>query len=106
MNIPESIRIGDQVFQVKLVTECNSDGRVLAGNIDFVTGVLKLRSDMFGDYLDCVFLHEVMHGMFEFMGYEQDETMVDRLAKALHMVIKDNPSIFEKESGGSNENKN
>lgn len=43
-------------------------------------------------------LHEMIHGMLDFLGYtEHDEKRVDELANVLHMVIQDNPEIFESE---------
>ena len=43
-------------------------------------------------------IHEMIHGMLDFLGYcEHDEKKVDELANVLHMVILDNPEIFESE---------
>lgn len=40
-------------------------------------------------------LHEMLHGVFEFLGYKNhDEKRIDELANALHMVILDNPELF------------
>ena len=40
-------------------------------------------------------LHEMMHGIFDFLGYkDHDEKQIDELANALHMIILDNPEIF------------
>ncbi len=42
------------------------------------------------------FLHEMIHAIYDFLGYsEHDEKKIDELANALHMVIKDNPEMFE-----------
>ena len=45
--------------------------------------------------MEADFLHEMIHGMLDFLGYkEHDEKRVDELANVLHMVILDNPEIF------------
>jgi predicted metal-dependent peptidase len=48
--------------------------------------------------MEADFLHEVVHAILSHLGYcEHEEKKVDELANVLHMVIKDNPTIFESE---------
>lgn len=52
--------------------------------------------------MEADFLHELVHGIFDHLGYtDHDEKKIDELANVLHMVIVDNPEIFETfERGG------
>ena len=47
------------------------------------------------DYTKEVFLHEILHGIYEHCGFTQNEDNVRALSTALYMVIKDNPEIFK-----------
>jgi len=93
--IPDKVKIGGQVYAVKIVDKCNADNRNTDGQIIYSQDTIEIRKDLTGDYLDYVLLHEIFHGIYEHCGFEQNENEVDRLSKALHMVIKDNPDIFK-----------
>lgn len=41
------------------------------------------------------FLHEILHGIDEFLGIKLEEEQIDKLARGLAMLILDNPDLFE-----------
>jgi hypothetical protein len=93
--IPNQIKIGGQVYAVNVVDNCNAENRNCDGQIIYSKDTIEIRSDMKGDYLKYVLLHEVFHGIYEHCGFEQNENEVDRLTRALHMVMKDNPQLID-----------
>jgi hypothetical protein len=103
MYITDKVKIGGLVYTVKKVDKCKSDNRNTDGMIHYDEGIIELQKDMQGDYLSYVFIHEIVHGIYDFLCYEQDEKIVDQISRALHMVIKDNPEIFK---GGDNDAQN
>jgi len=94
MTIPDKIKIGGETYKIEMVENCNSENRNCDGQILYGKNAIQLRKDLEGDYRDYVFIHELLHGIFEHCGFEQEEGQVDRLARALNMVIKDNQNIF------------
>jgi|LSQX01.3.fsa_nt_gb hypothetical protein len=95
MNIPDEIKIGGSKYIVgtaDIVDEdnCNIDGKILYSEL-----VIRLKKNLNPEYQKEVFLHELVHGIFEMIGFEQDEDKVNRLTKGLLMVINDNPDIFK-----------
>jgi predicted metal-dependent peptidase len=95
MNISEKVKIGGQFYTIKFVDKCNTDNRNTDGQIIYGENTIEIRKDLQGDYLDYVLIHEIFHGIYEHCGFKQNENEVDRLSRALHMVIKDNPDIFK-----------
>ncbi|MGE5328002.1 MAG: hypothetical protein ACM3KR_00640 [Deltaproteobacteria bacterium] len=95
MKIPDKVKIGGQTLDVKRVDKVQDDNRNTDGLIIYGKDLIEIRDDLQGDYADFVFLHELFHGIYEHCGFEQNENEIDRLARALHMVIKDNPDIFK-----------
>jgi hypothetical protein len=95
MKVTDKVKIGGQTYDIKLLPQCTTENRMCDGQILYDKGIVELRNDLQGEYKEYVFTHEIIHGIFEFCGLEQDENMVDRIARALHMVIKDNPDIFK-----------
>lgn len=61
------------------------------GEIDFNKQIIKIDSTLQEDKKTQVFLHEIIHGIFDELGfYEQseDEKLVQSLATALHQSLK------------------
>lgn len=96
MQIPERIKIGGIIYHVKNEAVVSRDNHNIDGEVNYSEQIIRLKDVIQGEYREAVFIHEIVHAMFEFCGIEQDENIVSRLSNALHMVIKDNPEIFEK----------
>ncbi|ACQ51726.1 hypothetical protein [Clostridium botulinum] len=94
MNIPDKVKIGGVTYNI---IECNNpseEEHQVDGMIVYHKQEIRLKNDMDKEYKENIFLHEVIHGIFEYIGFEQDESMVIRLSNALHGFVKDNPNIF------------
>lgn len=95
MKITDTVKIGGITYNVKTSDLISNDVNV-DGQIDYKAQVISLKSDMKedADYAKEVFLHEILHGIFEHCGFKQNEDNIRALSIALYMVIKDNPGIF------------
>jgi hypothetical protein len=94
MNIPNFLKIGGRMYEVQTVEKCSTDDKAVDAYIRYGESKIELRSDLKGDYREFAFLHEMVHAINDFCGFEQDEEKVSLMARALHMVINDNPDIF------------
>lgn len=94
MKITDFVKIGGQIYSVRRPVICNEDNRNTDGQIRYGKNEIVIQDTLAGDYADYVFVHEIVHGIFEFLCLEQDEKTVDKISRALHMVIKDNPEVF------------
>ena len=95
MKITDSVKIGGITYKVEL-SDLISNDVDCDGQIDYKEQLISLKSDMNhnADYAKEVFLHEILHGIFEHCGFKQNEDNIRALSIALYMVIKDNPGIF------------
>lgn len=95
MKIIDSVKIGGITYKVEL-SDLISNNVDCDGQIDYKEQLISLKSDMKQntDYAKEVFLHEILHGIFEHCGFKQNEDNIRALSIALYMVIKDNPGIF------------
>jgi hypothetical protein len=96
MKITDSVKIGGIEYDVK-VSSLISNNVDCDGQIDYKEQLILLKSDMKADadYTKEVFLHEILHGVYEHCGFTQNEDKIRALSIALYMVIKDNPEIFK-----------
>ena len=102
MKIPKQVKIGGLVFDVKLVDEpiildeCGDTEH--GGMIDYAQTVITLHNKVSREYIGLIFLHEIIHGVFEFMeidtATDETEAVVSKLANGLHAVLKDNKLDF------------
>jgi Zn-dependent peptidase ImmA (M78 family) len=95
MNIPKVLKVGGQTYEVKIVDKCSTDNKAVDAYIKYDESIIEVRSDIKGDYKIFAFLHELVHAVYDFCGFEQDEDNVSLMARALHMVFNDNPDIFK-----------
>ena len=96
MNIPDKIKIGGKIYKVEitdnLVLGCDYSGECVESDL-----IIRVRPNLAEGHKETVFLHELLHAVHNFLGYNNhDEKKIDELANTLHMVIQDNPNIFEK----------
>lgn len=94
MKIPEKVKIGGKTYTVK-ITDNISLGRVgYSAEIDYLNLEIRIQPSA-KEKMEADFLHEVMHGIFDFLGYkEHDEKHIDELAQSFYMIVQDNPEIF------------
>lgn len=88
--LPETIKIGAIQYKVNVVNECDEDNLNIDGKIVFPKQEIRIKNGLEKEYQENVLLHEVIHGIFEFCGWEQNEENITRLSNALYQVLKDN----------------
>ncbi|MDQ0270799.1 ImmA/IrrE family metallo-endopeptidase [Cytobacillus purgationiresistens] len=87
-------RIGSVAYEVKHVPQL-AEQHDLIGQIVYKDAVIKLEETLEGTRLKEVFIHEIMHGIFYEAGYaEQDEDLINRTAKVLYGMLRDNDFGF------------
>ena len=102
MKIPKQVKIGGLRFDVKLVDDPiildEYGDKELGGMIDYNKTEIILHGAVSEEYLSLIFLHEIIHGVFEFMeidtATDETEAVVSKLANGLHAVLKDNKLDF------------
>lgn len=94
MKITDSVKIGGITYKVETVNECCENNNNVDGKIIYDKQLIRLKHNNNTDYAKMVFLHEIVHALFDHCNIEQEENVVDRLSKALYMAFKDNPEVF------------
>lgn len=97
MKIPNKVKIGAKVYAVHITDRLDLGSVNYSGEILYNQLLIRICPSA-KEKMEADFLHEMVHGIFDHLGYsEHDEKKVDELANVLHMIIKDNPEIFEKD---------
>lgn len=97
MKIPKQIKVGGKVYKVEQTNKLDMGNWHYSGEVDYVNLIIRICPNAKGK-MEADFLHEMLHAIHDFLGYsKQDEKKIDELANALHMIIQDNPEIFEKD---------
>lgn len=98
MQIPNKVRIGSCDYSVEF-TENNlvAHGRECYATIQYDQHKININKNL-GDNQknELNFLHELFHGIIHErnLEVEDEECIVEELARGLHQVIKDNKEIF------------
>ncbi len=96
--IPHTVKVAGIKYIVHEVKGINERFNTL-GQVNYCKGTIELDSDLCEDKKEQVFVHELVHAIFEAAGYEeQDEDQVNRLGIVLHQVFKDNKFLFWNET--------
>lgn len=82
------------MYQVKFENQVDEVDNNVDGMILYGKQVIRIKKNMSIDYAKEVLLHEIIHGVFQFCGLENDENTVNRLSQALYQVLKDNDLKF------------
>jgi hypothetical protein len=102
LGIPERVRIGSVDYKVNLVDTpvFSSDGARCYGRIMWSEHFIEIDKSI-QDYQgqEITFLHELIHGMIHEHNIdvgddEAEEKLTERLAMALHQIIRDNKDVF------------
>lgn len=94
----EKIRIGMIDFEVEFVERLRDTDNVqsLAGDICYVNPKITIDSEQGRQPIYLTLWHEITHGIAYAMGMKLDEVDVDRLARGICQVLRDNPAILKK----------
>lgn len=99
MNIPEKVRIGSCVYDVEFTeNDLVAGGKEVYANIDYNFNKININTRIAGKQQnELSFLHEIFHGIVRERNIELDdeELIVEELARGMHQIIKDNPEIFK-----------
>lgn len=92
----KAVRILGLDYEIEEV-ECVSKEELRRGEINFLTNQIRIDKSMPEDLKKQVLIHEMMHAIFDLLGFEDlctDENKVQSIATALHQVIRDNPKLL------------
>ena len=101
MKIPKKVKIGGLTYTVEITDNLFLGAANYCGEITYDTLMIRVKPQA-KEKMEADFLHEVMHGIFNFLGLEQDERHIEEIAQALYALIVDNPEMFSEE-GSNNE---
>lgn len=98
MHIPSNVRVGSCDYTVGFVEHALTlNGQECLGIVDCNMHRISINRTL-GDQQqrEQTFLHELLHAVVNERGLELDneELVVNELAKGLHQVIRDNPMLF------------
>ena len=94
MKITKAIKIGGIIYDV-VETDRLHSGNNYTAEINYRKSVIEISSNLSKQRKHRDFLHEIIHGIYDNLGYtEHDEKVIDELAGALYQVIIDNPEVF------------
>lgn len=89
----DKVKIGGIVYSVEIKEDLvGHTGNWGETNLKKTT--IALDSNMSKQRTDQTLVHEIVHGIFEEAGFEQDEDKVNRLGIVLYQVLKDNDFSF------------
>ena len=97
MNIPDKLKVGGKIYTVEKTDKLDFGYNYL-GETVYCDLVIRIRPNQAKAMQEVTFLHEMLHTIFDHLGYKNhNEKKIDELANVLHMIIVDNPGIFEKD---------
>lgn len=98
MNIPKSIRIGSCDYKVDFTDkDLVANYKEVYARINYDNHLIEINNKS-GDkqHKELSFLHEMLHGIIRDrnLEIEDEELIVEELARGLHQIIRDNQEIF------------
>ena len=64
------------------------------GQCAYMEQEIRLCPSISGDKREATFWHEILHAIFNQIGEEQNEALIDRLSYQIHGVLKENASFY------------
>lgn len=97
-HIPQTIRVGSIDYSVELTSGLSVSDDLL-GAIHYGVSKIRLEESLPPTKLVDTFVHELAHALFYEAGFEDhEEDTVNRIAKVLTMVLRDNDFTFMRET--------
>lgn len=94
MRIPKKLKIAGKVYDVEITDKLYLGAATYSAEIMYADLLIRVHPAAKGK-MEADFLHEVVHGIADAMGYrDHDEREIDAMAQMLHQVIQDNPEMF------------
>lgn len=85
----DSVKILGTIYKISEVEVVNK-GEPRKGEINYLTGEIKIDRTMPEDFKNQTLMHEILHAVFEALGYAdlgEDEEKVQGIASALHQIF-------------------
>lgn len=104
MKLPEKVLIDDIEYKVEEVSnkELQLSSEDLKGNYwgdtRYKKASIRVCEGMAEDEVKITLVHEIIHAILQERGFDQqnnDEALVDGLAHALRMLVKQNPELIK-----------
>jgi len=96
MKLPKNIKVGQLFYDVteKPVIIIEED-RNFQGSCSYTNTAITILDSLSEERKKDVFFHELTHAIFYEAGFEdQDEDMINRVAKVIHQVMSENDFKF------------
>lgn len=87
------VKIGYLVYQIVEV-DCVNKFEPRKGEIDYFQRQIRIDKDLTSQDKKETLIHEIIHGIDDFMGIELDESQVRKLGAGLAMVFEDNSELM------------
>lgn len=101
MNIPKTIRIGSCDHTIEFTDDdLVSNHKECYAWIDYDKHLIKINTKLGDNQLkELNLLHELFHGIIHErnLELENEELVVEELARGMHQVIRDNPILFKED---------
>lgn len=103
MKLPEIVLIDDIEYKIEEIShkELQLSGKDLKGNYwgdtRYKEASIRVCEGMADDETKITLVHEIIHAILQERGFDQqnnDEALVDGLAHALRMLVKQNPKLI------------
>lgn len=96
MKLPDSVKIGPYTYAVQTEEKIKGDrNEDLYGHIIYGPQQIKIEGGLSDERTTAIFLHEVVHGIDEYMGIGLSEKQVRRLGAGLAAFLRDNNLLRE-----------
>ena len=98
MIIPAKVNIGGIIYDVNVIsgkTNNTLHERDYFGNIDYEKCIITIDSDLNYQQIEMTLMHEIMHGIANHFGIKVEEEDIDRLARGIYMVLRENKLLKE-----------
>jgi predicted SprT family Zn-dependent metalloprotease len=93
MKLPNRIKVTGVHYDIEQIEDDEK-----CGSCSFDSLVIRLDPRLKQEKLHQIFVHELLHAVFYESGYEDhEEEMVNRLAKVLYQVLRENDISFLQE---------
>lgn len=89
----DQVKIGYSTYQIVEV-ECVNKFEPRKGEINFFERQIRIDRNLAPQDKKETLLHEIIHGIEEFMGMELEEDQVRTLGAGLAMIFRDNPNLL------------
>ena len=99
----DKVKIGEYIYKVEYSKNTGSSS---IGYINYEKGLIKIKNTLHRRKQIETLLHEIVHGILDYymlrkvIDQSYEEYFVDVMAKALHVLLRDNPHLIEEIMGG------